>query len=334
VVVNIATGKSFAAPPLVVELLHALDQWRSVDDLAGKLPAGRAVLGRALRALERHTLVERAGRERPQDARLDGWAQWSPSAAWLHFGTKDAPYAEHARGERALARRSGERPEAAGSRAAREAPFQPLAPARRQGQFPSVLLARRTWRRYSRAPLSRESLSTLLGLTFGVQGWMDTGAGGLSPLKTSPSGGARHPIEAYVLARRVTSLRPGLYHYDAVRHGLTRLPRARASGTGYLPRQPWFAAAPVVVLMTAVFARVQWRYEHPRAYRVVLAEAGHLCQTFCLTATWLGLAPFCSMALADTAIERDLGVDGVSESVLYAAGVGNRPRGGPGQVPR
>jgi hypothetical protein len=44
-------------------------------------------------------------------------------------------------------------------------------------------------------------------------------------------------------------------------------------------------------------------------------------------ATWLGLAPFCSMALADSRIERDLKIDGVSESVLYAAGVGTRPQG-------
>ena len=44
-------------------------------------------------------------------------------------------------------------------------------------------------------------------------------------------------------------------------------------------------------------------------------------------ATRLGLAPFCSAALADSRIESDLGVDGVHESVLYAAGVGNRPLG-------
>ena len=33
------------------------------------------------------------------------------------------------------------------------------------------------------------------------------------------------------------------------------------------------------------------------------------------------------MALADSPIEADLGIDGVSESVLYAAGVGVRPDG-------
>jgi hypothetical protein len=60
----------------------------------------------------------------------------------------------------------------------------------------------------------------------------------------------------------------------------------------------------------------------PRAYRTVLLDAGHVCQTFCLVSTWLGLAPFCTMALRDTLIEKDLGLDGIAESVLYIAGVG------------
>ena len=80
-------------------------------------------------------------------------------------------------------------------------------------------------------------------------------------------------------------------------------------------------------VMSAVFARSQWRYGFPRAYRVVLLDAGHLCQTFCLVATALGLAPFCTAALGDSIIEADLGLDGVTESVIYACGVGPRPSG-------
>jgi hypothetical protein len=38
--------------------------------------------------------------------------------------------------------------------------------------------------------------------------------------------------------------------------------------------------------------------------------------------------PFCTMALADSVIERDLGIDGVTESAMYIAGVGTRPTGG------
>ena len=50
---------------------------------------------------------------------------------------------------------------------------------------------------------------------------------------------------------------------------------------------------------------------------------------FCLTATRLGLAPYSVMGLADSVIEKDLGIDGIRESVLYAAGVGRPPRGTP-----
>jgi len=93
----------------------------------------------------------------------------------------------------------------------------------------------------------------------------------------------------------------------------------------YLPTQYAYDDAAAVAFFCARFDRVIGRYPYARAYRAAFVEAGHLCQTFCLTATWLGLAPFCSMALKDRRIEQDLGLDGVAESVLYAAGVGVRP---------
>ena len=95
-----------------------------------------------------------------------------------------------------------------------------------------------------------------------------------------------------------------------------------------LADQQWYGSAAFVVFLTAVFARTQWKYDYARAYRAVLIEAGHLCQSFCLTATSLGLAPFCTMAFADSKIEKALGIDGISESALYVAGAGMRPENG------
>jgi SagB-type dehydrogenase family enzyme len=148
-------------------------------------------------------------------------------------------------------------------------------------------------------------------------------------LKTSPSGGARHPIECYLVVRRVRGLPAGVYHYEPDRHVLERLrgPVPRARLRSYYPGSPYFGEAPAHLLMTAVFSRQLWRYPYARAYRAALAEAGHVCQTFCLVATWLGLAPYCLMGLADSRIEHDLRIDGITESVLYAAGVGHRPKG-------
>jgi SagB-type dehydrogenase family enzyme len=197
------------------------------------------------------------------------------------------------------------------------------------GAFPDVLLSRRTWRRFDvHAQLSLGDLTTILNLTFGVQRWFEIPGRGPLPFKTSPSGGACHPIEAYVLSLRVRGVEPGWYHYDPTSHALARLPMSGVANVAdLLPTQPWYAGAGAIVFMAAIFQRAQARYGYARAYRTVLIEAGHLCQTFCLTSTWLGLAPFCTAALADERIEQELGLDGMAESVLYAAGVGTRPAG-------
>ena len=123
---------------------------------------------------------------------------------------------------------------------------------------------------------------------------------------------------------RVKGLARGLYHYHCLDHRLERLKSIRTveRAVEYTAGQEYMRCASALFLMTAVFPRVMWKYRFSRAYRVVLLDAGHLCQTFCLVATWLGLAPFCTAALNDSLIEKDLGLDGIRESVLYVAGVG------------
>jgi SagB-type dehydrogenase family enzyme len=127
-----------------------------------------------------------------------------------------------------------------------------------------------------------------------------------------------------LMSLRVKGLKAGLYYYHPAHHHLktisTNVTRDRA--WLYCARQDYVRDAAALFLMTAVFRRSMWKYGHARAYRVVLLDAGHLCQTFCLVATWLGLAPFCTAALKDTMIEEDLGIDGIRESILYVAGVG------------
>jgi SagB-type dehydrogenase family enzyme len=166
-------------------------------------------------------------------------------------------------------------------------------------------------------------LATLLGVTFGVQAWAQAGEGPLA-LKTSPSGGARHSLEAYVWARHVDGLAPGPYHYRPGDHTLSTIDHAAAPDavTRWLPTQHGYEEAAVIVVLASELARVAWRYRSARAYRVILIEAGHLAQSFCLVATALGLAPFCTAALAETAIETDLGLDGQAQPAMYVMGVG------------
>jgi SagB-type dehydrogenase family enzyme len=207
-----------------------------------------------------------------------------------------------------------------------------LLPARAfpDSEFIKVLMARKTHRRFSKQEVTLEAISQLLSLVWGVTGYLHPPLFGKLVYKTSPSGGARHPGEVYLMALRVNGLRAGLYHYHPANHHLKRISDAtREKAWLYCARQDYARNAAALFLMTAVFRRTMWKYHHARAYRVVLLETGHLCQTFCLVATWLGLAPFCTAALKDTLIEKDLGIDGISESVLYVAGVGVPPSNSP-----
>jgi SagB-type dehydrogenase family enzyme len=324
VVYNYETARAVPTTPLAVEILDYFGADRSLADAEARF-AGypRAQLARAIRLLERRGLLERVGRRRATRG-LDAWQAWNPAAGFFHFSTKDMAFVEDGPDD---VRAAGKRPPA--PKRVEGAPRVALPEVRADGEFPRVLRSRRTWRQFARQPVPLEQLATLLGLTFGLQHTAPLPGGGRMHLRTSPSPGASQSLEAYVLARRIEGLPRGLYHYAADRHELERLKSAatRRQLLAYVPTQSWYAEAAALVLLTAVFPRVWGRYDYPRAYRAVLIEAGHFCQTFLLTATWLGLAPFCSMALADSRIERDLGIDGVTESVLYAAGVGVRPPG-------
>lgn len=329
---NYATCTRVSAAPLTCEILHFFDQWRTAAAIARRFPQFNSTsLARALSNLIRIGFLDRSRAPRNAKAEaLSTWKAWSPAASFFHLSTKDAHTPiEPEDSVRWLRRRARSMPMPPPVKSYPKS-RQILLPApEKVGELPRVLLERRTWRQFSRRPLELQKLATLLGLTFGVQSWVDLRGMGRVALKTSPSGGARHPVEGYVVALRVEGLDRGLYHYNAGNHRLELLNKGASAAklSGYLNGQWWFGGAAAVVLMTAVFARPQWKYPASRAYRIVLIDAGHLCQTFCLVATWLGLAPFSTMALADSKIENDLQIDGVTESILYTAGVGARPGG-------
>jgi SagB-type dehydrogenase family enzyme len=327
---NFATQHTAVAGHVVCELLELCNDWRSLDEIADGLSAGPSPLTPALvDRLVGLSLLERSDQEvDPRVHAMGRLGPWNPEAGFFHMATRDVAFTSPLKAARhhRLRRVRESRPPALKRYSGVERIDLPRPDS--SGEFPRVLKARRTWRRYSTTPVRLDELSTILGLTAGVQQWVQAD-GHAAPLKTSPSGGARHPIECYVVVRHVDGLKPGIYHYASDRHSLEKLrgPVPIERMRAYLPKSGYFANASAMVFFTAVFERILWRYPYSRAYRAALVEAGHVCQTFCLTATWRGLAPYCIMGLADSLIEQDLGIDGISESVLYGAGVGRPPRG-------
>jgi SagB-type dehydrogenase family enzyme len=168
------------------------------------------------------------------------------------------------------------------------------------------------------------SLAEILRGTWGKTGAIDEGILGKLLTKTSPSAGARHPLECYILAWNVRGLAPGRYHYSVRRDGLERLRAGdfRKQAVRAASGQEWVAGAGFLCLMTAVVDRVFWKYPSSDSYRLFLLDAGHIAQTFCLLATAAGLGPFTTAAIQESVIERLLGIDGVAEFPVYLCGAG------------
>jgi SagB-type dehydrogenase family enzyme len=327
-IANYLTRRAFAADPETLELIRFFFIPRTIKDALTRFQAysRRSVAKAILQLIEAELLLECGSAEWQRDRLVESaWKPWLPEGGYLHFMTKDTRFvgSDWSVEKRLSLLPSTPAPpqfKPARSSAVTRLPWHATA----SDVFFETLHARRTHREFARGKVSLENISRLLQTTWGVQGYFDTRAFGRLPYKTSPSGGARHPGEVYLMALNVEGLERGMYHYQARNHRLARLPiavsarRARA----YVADQAYFSGAAALFIMTAVFARTMWKYRRARAYRVVLLEAGHLGQTFCLTATRLGLAPFSTAALKDSLIERDLGIDGIAESVLYVVGVG------------
>lgn len=327
---NYALQNRMSADPVVCSILHFCGEWRLFSEINAYLnDYSESSVRRTVEQLCASGILECSDRKRdPRVQAMDSWEPWNPAAGFFHFSTKDTAFAVDQKGVfQELQRRAKHDPMPLPVKIYAQPRRTKLPVVSSSGEFLTVLQSRRTWRKYGTEAVSLEALAQLLQLTFGIQGWIDVPGLGRAAMKTSPSGGDLHPIEAYVLAQRVKGLKRGLYHYDGELHELQwiRAGVRRKTLERNLGNQWWFARGAFLVLMTAVFSRTRWKYKFPRVYRSILLEAGHLCQTLCLTATWLGLAPFCTIAQTDTHWEKWLGIDGVNESIIYVAGAGSRP---------
>ncbi|MBF9133695.1 SagB family peptide dehydrogenase, partial [Plantactinospora sp. S1510] len=139
--------------------------------------------------------------------------------------------------------------------------------------------------------------------------------------RPAPSGGALHPIEAYLGCGGGVGPPAGLYHYDPVHHALVRV-RAddhRAALVGTLAAPPT-AVPDVVLVLTAVFTRTMARYGD-FGYRLQCQETGILLAQALAVAQRLRLPASAHLRFAGTDADRLLGLDGSREGVLAMLGL-------------
>lgn len=324
--------QQFALTPTSEAVLRFCARWRGADELADH-PDGD-LLPVAEHLLEAGVLVAEGSPAHADEQRvLARWRDWGPAARFLHFSAR-APRSAHfldldADHERMVAKATVVPP----PEPIKTYPGTPLVPVPTarpddaewpRAGFLDAAYGRRSTRAFADVPLALADLGAVLQVAGGFIDIVDDPETGPSTFKTSPSAGARDPVEIYVHARDVVGLPAGVHHFSPARCGLEQIGPAvddeqLAAAVG---GQPWLVAAPALLIYTAVIERSQWRYGSRRAYRDVLLGLGHVSQTVLLTASAMGLGALTATAVSDEALEELLGCDRVAEPVLAVTALG------------
>ncbi len=163
---NYRSGHLISADPIVARLLHHFSKWEIPAQVCSRVSEFTpSSVQSTLRQLTRQGFLLQEGSvaARADEKFQESWAPWLPAGALLHFSTKDLPYVsdlgESRRALLAHAQREPAPPEV--KQYPRVARVQLPNPNTR-GEFPQVLLARRTWREFS--DLWRAILGTVAGL--------------------------------------------------------------------------------------------------------------------------------------------------------------------------
>jgi SagB-type dehydrogenase family enzyme len=175
-----------------------------------------------------------------------------------------------------------------------------------------TLSARRSVREFKADPLSPQEISQLL--------WAAQGITHAEGLRTAPSAGALYPLELFAATAE------GFSRYEPHGHGLVVLSardvRRAIHKAGLL--QEFLLEAPLVVVIAAVYERLERKYGRVWSRIYAHMEAGHAAQNVHLQAVSLGLGSVPVGAFHAGQLRRALKLP-EEEKPVYLIAVG-RPR--------
>lgn len=186
---------------------------------------------------------------------------------------------------------------------------------------------RRSIRQYSDESIGINELSYLLWATQGIQ---KVNENNNTTLRRTPSGGASHTFEAYLIINNVDTLKKGIYRYIPLEHKLLfmyEVDKMEEKIDFATPRQPFvpkFVSKSAVVF---VWSTIPYRAEHKfdvTAHKKILIDVGHLCQNLYIASESIECGT-CAIGIYDQEIiDNMLGLDGKDEFVIYLAALGKK----------
>jgi SagB-type dehydrogenase family enzyme len=187
---------------------------------------------------------------------------------------------------------------------------------------------RRSRRKYTETPNTLDELSYLLWFTQGIKRIFKRDEYYSVAIRTVPSAGARNPLETYLVVNNVEELEQGVYRYLPITHQLLRVEEHNCTEENLMAainNQEFVVKAPVIFMWAALPYRTEWRYA-TEAEKLVLLDAGHVCQNLYIAAESLRLGVCAIAAYVQEEADRVFNLDGEDEFILYLASVGNHKK--------
>ncbi len=170
--------------------------------------------------------------------------------------------------------------------------------------------------------LGIEGLSVLLDVAYGERSKLNFGVQGHFLKKAIPSGGARHPLEVFLVwfdSEEV--LQKGCYHYNVKNNSLDLINQGDfykqfEKSTFDLFRK--YKSAPKALLVyTTLYERAMWRYRESRSWRAILLDVGHAIMAYRTISQILGYKHYTYQKFEDSTISSLLKINMATQTPLY-----------------
>lgn len=185
---------------------------------------------------------------------------------------------------------------------------------REDSEFETLLDNRESHRDFSNSPISLSEVSKILGSCRIVDSKRKP------ERRTYPSGGARFPVELYLISYNIDGLRKGAYHYNLSNSRLELLLEQDLTENRRELISPYLDNPAATIIFTSVIARSEVKYGL-RAYPYSLIEAGHMGQNIQLAASEIGIGSCSVSGFIDDTVKKILDLTD-DEIPIYSISIG------------
>lgn len=180
-----------------------------------------------------------------------------------------------------------------------------------------------------------KELSEILFYSAGLTRRVIFPGGAVYYFRAAACAGALYPVEIYAVTTDIAGLKAGVYHFNPRDFALRQLRSGdfRPELAGATGDNQAIAAAPVILVLSAIFWRSAWKYQ-ARCYRYCFWDSGTILANILAAAAAKRMPCSVELGFVDSKVNHLLGLDGEREASLGLVPLGRTLEWAPHAVTR